>query len=605
MTYAENVGPERREDEEVVRLLSDVGGRKLNRRQVLRRGIALGLSVPAIGWLLAACGSDDDAAEGEGDDNGDTGSGSTSPTTPADSSASGSEGSPASGGTAQNGGRLTLVITGNIPDLDPHSAYDSTASSVFFGTHEMLVRFKGSSTEEYEPMLAESWESNEDNTVWTFRIPDGVKFHDGTDCDANAVAESFKRFHQLGLGPVNVITRFVESPDDITAPDKNTLQFNLKYGTDFFISAMASQYGPLIVSPAAVEANATPDDPYAHEWMRENAVGTGPYRLVEYVQNDRIVLERFPEFHRGWEGNHFDEIVYRIVPESSVRRQIVEAGEGDALTQSLTPEDVVSIEEAGQLTVLRYESTNADWVAMNYEKLADVKLREALCWAFPYEDVRQGVMQGLYERSSGPVTPTTLGYPEEGFIFDTDLDQAQQLLDESGFDTSQTLVWMANQSSAINQQVAQLFQANLAEIGITMEIQQMEEGALTDLLYGEAPASERPEFVYWGWWPDYNDAWNEIYPNFHTESIAPNGSNATYYSNAEVDELLDSISEGTPGPEYNEAIAQINDILVRQDPAAIFVGALKWYTVMQPNIKGFTPNPIYINTYNVYDMYRE
>ena len=223
MTQPENLRPERREEEEVARLLSDVGSRKLNRRQVLRRGIALGLSVPAIGWLLAACGSDDDAADDAGEESGGSGSGAASPTTGSGASGSGSGGSPASGGTAQNGGRLTLIITGNIPDLDPHSAYDSTASSVFFGTHEMLVRFKGSSTEEYEPMLAESWESNEDKTVWTFRIPDGVKFHDGTDCDANAVAASFKRFHEMGLGPVNVINRFVESPDDIVAVDKNTL----------------------------------------------------------------------------------------------------------------------------------------------------------------------------------------------------------------------------------------------------------------------------------------------------------------------------------------------------------------------------------------------
>lgn len=212
MTQSENLRPERREEDEVVRLLSDVGGRKLNRRQVLRRGIALGLSVPAIGWLLAACGSDDED-DGETESEGGSGSGSASPTA-SGSSDSGSGGSPASGdggGSGQNGGRLTLIITGNIPDLDPHSAYDSTASSVFFGTHEMLVRFKGSSTEEYEPMLAESWESNEDKTVWTFKIPDGVKFHDGTDCDANAVAESFKRFHEMGLGPVNVINRFVST----------------------------------------------------------------------------------------------------------------------------------------------------------------------------------------------------------------------------------------------------------------------------------------------------------------------------------------------------------------------------------------------------------
>jgi peptide/nickel transport system substrate-binding protein len=583
------------------RLLVDAGGNRLSRRAVIKRGVALGLSVPAITAFLAACGDDDD------DDTGETSATSTTSTTTGGATATaGTSGGQATTapGEAQSGGTLTLIVTGNVPDLDPQSAYDSTASAVFFGTHEMLVRLKGSDTFDYEPMLAESWESNEDFSEWTFKIPDGVTFHDGTDCDAAAVVASFQRFHQMGLGPVNVITRFVDSPDDMTAPDKNTVVFTLNTGNEVFIAALASQYGPLVVSPAEVEAHKTADDPWAHEWVLANPVGTGPYKFKEYLQNDSIVLERFEDYHKGWDGPHFDTIVYRIVEESSTRRQLVESGEGDALTQSLTPEDVVNIEEAGELNVIRYDSTNADWVTVNYVRVADPKVREALAWAYPYNDVRDGVYRGLYQRTSGPNTPTTRGYPTDGFIFDTGLEQARTLIEESGFDTSQTLEYWLSASSASGQASAQLFQANLAEIGITMEIVQKEEGALTEFNYGEAPAEERPHFVSWGWWPDYNDAWNEIYPNFHTESIVPNGSNIMYYSNAEVDKLLDSVALGAPEAEYNKAIADINDILVRTDPAAIFIGALQWYTVIQRNIQGFVPNPIYINTYNVYDMYR-
>ncbi len=138
-----------------------------------------------------------------------------------------------------------------------------------------------------------------------------------------------------------------------------------------------------------------------------------------------------------------------------------------------------------------------------------------------------------------------------------------------------------------------------------MEVVQKEEGALTEFTYGEAPPEERPHFLSWGWWPDYNDAHNEMYPNFHTNSIVPNGSNLNHYSNAEFDALLDSIEKGAPEEEYNQAIADANEILVRTDPAAIFYGSLQWYSVLASNIRGFVPNPIYINTYNVYDMYRE
>jgi peptide/nickel transport system substrate-binding protein len=163
---------------------------------------------------------------------------------------------------------------------------------------------------------------------------------------------------------------------------------------------------------------------------------------------------------------------------------------------------------------------------------------------------------------------------------------------------------MISSGDNLEQAAAQLYQANLAEIGVTMAITELEEGQLTDLMYGEAPPSERPHLTDWGWWPDYNDAWNEIYPNFHTESLAPNGSNALGYSNAEVDELLDASSTMGAGAEYDEAIARINEIMVVEDPAGAFYGSVQWYTILNSAIMGFEYNPIYINTYNVYDMYR-
>jgi|GEM_PF-548223 len=571
---------------------------RLSRRRLLQRGAALGISLPAIGWLLAACGGDDSDDDDGGNESAASPTAASSESTSASTSESG-------GGTAQNGGRLTVIQTGSIPDLDPQSAYDSDASAIFFGTYEMLVRLKGSDTFEYEPMLAESWEGNDDNSEWRFKIPAGVKFHDGTDCDAEAVAASFKRFHNMGLGPVNVITRFVASPDDISAEDATTVLFKLSFGTEIFVAALASQYGPLVVSPAAVEANKTADDEFAHEWFRSNVVGTGPYTISENVLGDHITMVRFEDYHGGWDGNHFDEIVFRNVEESSTRRQLMERGEADCLTQSLTPKDIASLQEAGVLNVMVYDSTNADWALMNHVKLADVKLRQGLCWAFPYDDVRKGVYEDLIEASSGACTTTTRGYPEDGFIYTTDLDKAKQLIDESGFDVSQPLEFWITSGDQAEQAIGQLFQANLQTLGITLDLVEKEEGALTDFLYGSAPAEERPDFTYWGWWPDYNDAWNEIYPNFHTDAITPNGSNAMYYSNKDVDALLDKTSGSIGEADYNDAIAEMNKIMVEDDPAAIFVGSVKWYSVLQQNIKGFEPNPIYINTYNVYDMYRE
>jgi len=592
-----NVGP-RPDDEQVAQLLKQVGGRRISRREVLRKGVALGLTIPAIGWLLAACGGDDD--DGSGPTSTAGGGASSTPTTAAGTGATGTSGTP------QGGGRLTLLVTGNIPDLDPQSAYDSTASAVFFGAYEMLVRLKGSDTLDYEPMLAKEWSSTPDFKEWTFVIPEGVTFHDGTACDANAVAESFRRFHKMGLGPTNVIGRFIDDPDaNITAPDATTVKFTLNTGNDVFLAAMASQYGPLVVSPDAVEKNKTADDPWAHEWFRSNVVGTGPYKLKEYVQNDRVVLERFAEYHGGWDGPHFDEIVYRIVPETATRRQLMEAGDADALTQSLTPRDVTSLENEGKLTVLRYDSTNVNWTTMNAgAKITDPKARQGFSYAFPYDDVRTGVFEGLITKTSGPNTPTTRGYDQNGFIYETDLDKAKATLEAAGWDFAEKLEYWLASSSENDKAVAQLFQANLSTIGISMDIVQKEEGALTDFNYSDTPPEDRPHFVSWGWWPDYNDAYNEMFPNFHSSAWSPNGSNIGFYKNDRLDEVLDTVAPGVDSEQYNTLLAEANNITTEVDPPAIYWGSVQWYTVLQPNIQNFEPNPIYINTYNVYKMYR-
>jgi peptide/nickel transport system substrate-binding protein len=334
-------------------------------------------------------------------------------------------------------------------------------------------------------------------------------------------------------------------------------------------------------------------------------VGTGPYKLKEYVQNDRIVLERFEEFHSGWDGAHFDEIVFRIVPENATRRALVEAGDGDATTFNLTPADVVAIEEAGELVVLRYPSTAVYWTGFNCAKLADVNLRKALCYAFPYEDVRDGVYEGLIVESSGPCTPNTLGYDPNGFIYRTDAELAKELLAQSGFDTSQTLTYMVDQDSETSKATAEVVQAAYADIGLRVEIIEQEGGSYLALMYGSAPAEERPDLFSWSWWPDYNDASNEIYPSFYGESFqTAEGPNVHFYVNERLDEIIDKVEEGVTEDEYLALMAEANNILTELDPPAAYYGAVQWYTVMQPNIRGFVWNGIYINTYNVYDMYR-
>jgi peptide/nickel transport system substrate-binding protein len=92
----------------------------------------------------------------------------------------------------------------------------------------------------------------------------------------------------------------------------------------------------MVISPTALAENATEDDPYAHEWAKAFAVGSGPYVLESNSVSEGITLARFDSYHRGWEGNHFDGVIFRVVPEDATRRQLLERGEADAATSNLT-----------------------------------------------------------------------------------------------------------------------------------------------------------------------------------------------------------------------------------------------------------------------------
>ena len=143
---------------------------------------------------------------------------------------------------------LTIAMNGSPSDLDPHSAYDYRSAMPLRGPYEGLIALDGSATDKYVPVLAESWEPNDDKSVWTFTIRSGVTFHDGTPVDAEAVRASFERFLTMGLGPAGALRRFIQDPAQITAPDASTVVFDCGEPQPLLEALPHRQYGPLIVN---------------------------------------------------------------------------------------------------------------------------------------------------------------------------------------------------------------------------------------------------------------------------------------------------------------------------------------------------------------------
>ncbi|MFT4041380.1 MAG: ABC transporter substrate-binding protein, partial [Thermomicrobiales bacterium] len=231
----------------VSRLLADIRAGKTDRRAVVTRGLQLGLATPFLTrlWLAAPAQAAFVPI----------------PTQPAPRPAALQD---------LDTGKFTILRDGAAADLDPHTAYDSLASSLFLGLYEMLVQYKGSATDEMAPMLAQGWETSDDGMDVTFTLADGALFHDGSPADAQAVKDSFTRFLLMDTGPVMVLKRFMTTPEQMTVVDPATITFTLDRPSPLFLPAMASEYGPLVVNPRMVEEHKTEDDPWAHEWFVAN-----------------------------------------------------------------------------------------------------------------------------------------------------------------------------------------------------------------------------------------------------------------------------------------------------------------------------------------------
>ena len=570
------------EDAQVARLFSLARAGGMSRRQLLETGLRLGLASPVILSLIEAAPNRASAMPAE-------------PSSLLTASNAAQE---------ESSGALTILWTSGTEDIDPHYTYSELASAVAFLVYEMLLKLKGDSTDEFEPMLVESWEVSEDQSTYTFKLYPDVMFQDGTPANAQAVNDSYTRWIELEGSPVNVITRFCDSPDKMEVVDETTLRFNLGNPQPLFLAAMASSYGPMVISPTALAENATEEDPYAHEWAKEFAVGSGPYILESNSVTEGITLARFDGYHRGWEGNHFEGVNFRVVPEDATRRQLLERGEADAATNNVTIDALEALRSNPAVQVTEYPTTRVVWEIMNAPRLLTKEVRQGFSYAFPYDEVLNIVYKGLLKRS-GPIPDSVRGYDPEVFLYQTDLDKAKELILSGGFKEGDVFEYMVDANEEKDQTVAQLFQANVQEMGFNLELISVDYATIESTVYGDAPSEERPHFIGgWGWWPDYNSPWNQLWPNFTEENIGGGGSNAGAWVNPRFEEIMAEAEHFESEEQLNALMKEAQNILTEQDPPVIYYGQRVDFTVLGADIQGFVPNPLYLEAYNVYGMSR-
>lgn len=506
---------------------------------------------------------------------------------------------------AQGGETLTIALAVSPIDLDPQSAFEERSALVVGGMYEPLIRYAGDRTDVFEGILAESWSANDDRSVWTFVLREGIQFQDGSPCDAAAVKASFDRLFTLGLGPATELARFLTGAEQIETPDERTVVFNLDRPQPLFEQCVGSGYGAAICNAAIMRQHETDGD-WGHAWAMLNAegAGTGPYRLTTFVPEDQVILVRNDDYWRGWDDGQFASVIIRVVPEGATRRQLLENGDVD-IVDTLTPEVIETLRANPALTFSTNPTTGVWYVIMTVEgPLASAAARRALTHAFPYDTVREGVYGATLGPATGGVSPATAGYAAETPLPAYDLDLARSLLAEAGVEEGTVLSGMVNSSNETSVVTMQLLQAALAEVGLSLEVEEVAGSTVTDILFRDAEPEDQPDLIFTNWWPAYNDAWNHLQPQILCSASRGNGTNAGAFCSEEVDALMDTARDAADEATYLEAMADVQRIISVEDPPAIYFGQVIWTTVLQSSVEGFVPNPVYIGVFDFWTLRR-
>ena len=490
--------------------------------------------------------------------------------TGADSSAAGSD-------AQQVDGSFIFAASSDPKTLDPAFASDGESFRVSRQIFEGLVGTKPG-TADPAPLLAESWESSEDGLTHTFQLKDGVKFHDGTEFNAEAVCANFDRWYNFeGIQQAETVSYyygklfrgFADSPEkavykscDATEDLKATVTLAQPFA-GFIPSLSLPAFG--MQSPTAMEEykadeiGGTAESPEMSEYAREHPTGTGPYKFDSWSVGSDIKLSAFEDYW-GDKGEVTD-VTFRVIDDPVARRQALEAGDVDGY-DLVAPADTKALADAG-FNVIQRDPFTILYLGMNQEQeeLKDVKVRQAIAHAIDKDALIQQTLPEGTKAATQFIPDSVNGYSDDVTTYDYDPEKAKQLLTEAGYPDGFTIDF--NYPTGVSrpymptpEQAFSNISNQLAEVGIKVNAK---------------PAKWSPDYLnqvqgtadhgihLLGWTGDYNDTDNFVGVFFGQEKPEFGFENEELFTALEKARQIPTIEDQTP--EYEEINQQISEFV--------------------------------------------
>ncbi|WP_462362683.1 ABC transporter substrate-binding protein [Pyramidobacter porci] len=386
---------------------------------------------------------------------------------------------------------MVVGVAIDAKNLDPQNSVDTYSFCLTNQIYETLYTVDGK-TRKLVPVLAEGVDILDDKT-YRFHLKKGVKFHNGEELTADDVVFSLKR----ATSPQSVFAgskgRYID-PDGFKIEDKYTVVVKTRTPFGGFLESMKHPYASILNKKAVEEAGSN---------YSMHPVGTGAFKLIKWTKGEKLELERFENYH----GTKpvYKNLIFLIIPDDSNRVIALETGKVD-LIYAVPTTEFNRLSESDRVQLVRAPGLVLHYLGLNTQspRLADPRVRLAIEYAVNKEALNQVVYEGNSAPAVGPLLPVCSFYPENARPFGYDPERAKALLKDAGVKDLKLSLWVLNLQDLIN--TATVLQAMLAQVGITLDIQVLENGVFNDrmktgsydmFIYMWGMMTNRDAAVYW------------------------------------------------------------------------------------------------------------
>lgn len=429
--------------------------------------------------------------------------------------------------------------------------------------------------------LATNWYVDDSETLWTFELRDDVTWHNGDHFTSEDVVATFDRL----LNPDNELRyydQFSEFIKEVKAVDEYTVTIETY-----------TPYGPFLAAIASCNAsimNKNTIEQYGNDIGMDPATinGTGPFKVTSWTFQEEMVLEKFDEYFDGPAKTQTIRMIY--VPEQASRALALENHEVD-LASGLSPDDDVRILNGEVEGVKLWSEAGNGMHLFQFNcsgVLADVNLRRAISHAID----REAIVEALYAQigetaATAPVTPDVIGYSNLGVV-EYDPDLSKQLLEEAGYADGLDITIYTTAVYNKGVEMGEIIKSQLAEVGINVNLVTIDRAQFL-AQFGLTSDEVEWDMIIMGA-GGQTDAGNALYRVWHTEEGGLNNNNYGFYSNSEVDTLLEQAAVITDVDERTELYKQAMTIIWETDPVGVFMNFRNDIYGMGEGVEGFTAN---------------